>query len=353
MSKKFILAYLFITIILSSNSYSENSRYFEFDKGIITLMYHRFDEPKYPSTNIQMDIFKKQIEIIESLDSIFIDPKNLNNELSKVHKTRSILLTIDDGYSSFYKNAWPYLKNKKIPFILFISTREIGKYGYMNWDQIKEIQNSNIGVIGNHSHSHDYLVDLDNKKINKDIEQSIKIFKNKLGFNPTYFSYPFGEYSLNFIEIIKKNFDLAFGQHSGVIDLSKNKLQLPRFPINEKYGDLERFKFVINLLPFYYKNILPKERYLTDEKNPGDLFVEFFPEQKNIKRMTCYSNQENKWRLLSFDNNLITKVGPEIYHIRLALLLEKFTTERGRVNCSLNDTEGWRWFGIQFVISNN
>ena len=83
MSKKFILAYLFITIILSSSSYSENSRYFEFDKGIITLMYHRFDEPKYPSTNIQMDIFKKQIEIIESLGSIFIDPKNLNNELNK------------------------------------------------------------------------------------------------------------------------------------------------------------------------------------------------------------------------------------------------------------------------------
>ena len=32
---------------------------------------------------------------------------------------RKILLTIDDGFSSFYENAWPYLKEKKIPsFIL-------------------------------------------------------------------------------------------------------------------------------------------------------------------------------------------------------------------------------------------
>ena len=31
---------------------------------------------------------------------------------------------------------------------------------------------------------------------------------------------------------------------------------------------------------------------------------------------------------------------------------EKFTTERGRINCSLNDAVGWRWFGLQFVISN-
>ena len=30
----------------------------------------------------------------------------------------------------------------------------------MNWDQIKEIEKSNFGIIGNHSHSHEYLVDL-------------------------------------------------------------------------------------------------------------------------------------------------------------------------------------------------
>ena len=69
MTKKFILAYLLIIIFLNSNSYGEDNRYFEFDKGIVALMYHRFDENKYPSTNIQMDIFKKQISIIENLDS--------------------------------------------------------------------------------------------------------------------------------------------------------------------------------------------------------------------------------------------------------------------------------------------
>ena len=305
-------------------------------------MYHRFNEPKYPSTNVQMDIFKEQIKIIESSNAIFIDPNNLDKEISTIHKTKSILLTIDDGFSSFYKNAWPYLKNKKIPFILFISTREIGKNGYMTWDQIREVQNSKIGIIGNHSHTHDYLVDLSNKKINYDIDQSIKIFKKELGYNPNYFSYPFGEYSLDFINIIKQNFNFAFGQHSGVIDLSKDNFQLPRFPINEKYGDLERFKSVINLLPFYYKNIFPKENYLTDINNPPKVFVEFFSEQNNLENITCYSNENNKWRKskIVFENDYKLKI----------LINEKFTTERGRINCSLNDKEGWRWFGIQFVI---
>ena len=305
-------------------------------------MYHRFNEPKYPSTNIQMDIFKKHIKIIENLNTTFIDPSNLSNEISKVQKNKSVLLTIDDGFTSFYKNAWPYLKNKKIPFILFISTREVGKNGYMTWDQIREIQNSKIGIIGNHSHSHEYLVDLSNEKINYDIDKSIKIFKKELGHNPNYFSYPFGEYSLDFINIIKKNFDFAFGQHSGVLDLSKDNFQLPRFPINEKYGDLKRFKSIINLLPFYYKNIFPKETYLTEANNPPEIFIEFFPEQNNLENINCYSNENNKWRKskIVFENNSMLKI----------LINEKFITERGRINCSLNDKEGWRWFGLQFVI---
>ena len=305
-------------------------------------MYHRFNEPKYPSTNIQMDIFKEQIKIIENSNTTFINPNNLDKEMSAVHKAKTILLTIDDGFSSFYQNAWPYLKNKHIPFILFISTREVGKNGYMTWDQIREIQKSEIGFIGNHSHTHDYLVDLSNEKITHDIDESIKIFKKELGHNPNYFSYPFGEYSLDFIKIVKQKFNFAFGQHSGVIDLSKDNFQLPRFPINEKYGDLERFKSIINLLPFYYKNIFPEERYLTDINNPPEVVVEFFSEQNNLKNITCYSNENNKWRKskIVFETDYKLKI----------LINEKFTTERGRINCSLNDKEGWRWFGIQFVI---
>ena len=33
-----------------------------------------------------------------------------------------------------------YLKEKKIPFILFVSTEAVGKNGYMTWDQIKELE---------------------------------------------------------------------------------------------------------------------------------------------------------------------------------------------------------------------
>ncbi len=80
-------------------------------------MYHRFDENKYPSTNIKINDFKKQIEIIQNNNIKFINPKNFDVALNKNKKERKILLTIDDAFSSFYENAWPILQKKK--FLLF------------------------------------------------------------------------------------------------------------------------------------------------------------------------------------------------------------------------------------------
>ena len=31
---------------------------------------------------------------------------------------------------------------------------------------------------------------------------------------------------------------------------------------------------------------------------------------------------------------------------------DKFTFRRGRINCSMKDETGWRWFGLQFSIKN-
>ena len=89
-------------------------------------MYHRFEENKYPSTNVKMRNFLEHIKIIEENNISFINPKKFEDELKNNKSQRKILLTIDDGFSSFYKNAWPILKEKKIPFILFVSTREVG-----------------------------------------------------------------------------------------------------------------------------------------------------------------------------------------------------------------------------------
>ena len=307
-------------------------------------MYHRFNENKYPSTNIRMDVFDKQMLIIKELNYKFYNPKLFLNEFNKPKKEKKILITIDDGFKSFYTEAWHYLKKNKIPFILFISTEPIGKNGYMNWSEIKEIENSEFGFIGHHSHTHEYLIDFNYTEFVKDIETASEIFKKNLGYNPEIFSYPFGEYSNEMKNYISKNFKIAFGQHSGVIDINKDKFELPRFPINEKYGNLKRFKSVIKYMPLEYKNLEPEEKRITDINNPPKVIVEFFPEQKNIYNISCYSNDGGNWKQpeLNFKDNYL-----------IINFKDKFLPRRGRINCSLNDSGNWRWFGTQFVVKKN
>ncbi len=304
-------------------------------------MYHRFEENKYPSTNIKMDIFKKHMSLINERGYNFFHPKEFQEKFFVAKKEKEILLTIDDAFSSFYNNAWPYLKKNKIPFILFVSTEHIGKTGYMTWSQIKEIENEEFGFIGNHSHSHDYLINFTFDEFKSDIDKSIKIFTNNLGYNPRYFSYPFGEYSLKQKNYIKNKFDIAFGQHSGVIDINKDFYELPRFPINEKYGDLDRFKFLLNLYPLEYKSISIKDMLILEKNNPPKFHIKFFKEQTNLKNINCFSNEGGDWK----DTNI--KLEEEKLYI---ILKEKFKPRRGRINCSLKENDTWKWLGLQFVI---
>ena len=181
---KFIIFNLFFL-----NAYAEtvNKNYEQEEKGILALMYHRFEENKYPSTNIRVEAFKKHIDIIKDNKFSFLNPKNFDYEFKRISEKKKILLTIDDAFSSFYSNAWPILKQNKIPFILFVSTETVGKKGYMSWDEIIKISNEDFVSIGNHSHSHEYLTKYKFDEFKKDIDMSIKIFKQKLNYNPNFF----------------------------------------------------------------------------------------------------------------------------------------------------------------------
>ena len=340
--KKSLIIFLFLISFLDGSSSIANNIE---DKGIIVLMYHRFEENKYPSTNIKIADFIKHIDLIIKNDFNFIDANNFENNLIKNKNKKKILLTIDDAFKSFYDQAWPILKNKKIPFLLFVNTREIGSSGYMTWDQIKEISKEKFVHIGNHSYSHEYLVDKTDEEIINDIDRAIKDFKKNLKYNSPFFSYPFGEYSNSFKNIIKNfGFKYAFGQHSGVADATKDFYELPRFSINEKYGEIKRFKLILKTIPLKFKSITPSEKYLNKNNNPPKVIVEFYEDMKNIRLLNCYSNELNSWRKSEIE--YLTK-----FKIRIKLI-DKFTTERGRINCSLRESDGsWRWLGMQFVVA--
>ena len=307
-------------------------------------MYHRFNESKYPSTNIQIEIFKEHMKLIKNSGFGFYNPKYFEEDFNITKKQKKILITVDDAFKSFYLEAWPYLKKEEIPFILFVSTEPVGKKGYMTWEEIKEIEKADFAMIGHHSHTHDYLIDKSHDEFINDIEMASEIFLEKIGYVPPLFSYPFGEYSEIMKDYISKKFRLSFGQHSGIIDINKDRHELPRFPINENYGKIKRFKSIISYFPLEYEELEPKEKKLDLKNNPPKFSVKFFKDQKNIENINCFSNEGGKWEQskVSVTNNILS-----------IEFRESFKPRRGRINCSLNDDGKWRWFGTQFTIKEN
>ena len=73
------------------------------------------------------------------------------------------------------------------------------------------------------------------------------------------------------------------------------------------------------------------------------MIIEFFKKQKNIKNINCFSDEGSGWKKskISFEENILN-----------VNFTDKFKFRRGRINCSLNDDDGWRWLGIQFSIEN-
>ena len=224
------------------------------ESSITVLMYHRVGDDRYPSTNISQELFKKHIEYLveENINVLPITElsKYLKKEISLTDKT--VFITIDDAYSSFFQNGFPVLKKNRLPFSIFVSSDYVSsaeESEFMSWSMLKEVSNSN-GLILNHSKSHESLVGMDIQTLKKEVEQNQIEIEKKIGKQPKIFSYPYGESSKSIEEVIEMlNYEIAFSQHSAPIHMDQNKYRLPRYALNDEFGGLKRFKMIIQTRP--------------------------------------------------------------------------------------------------------
>ena len=341
---KFFSIFLILKILLISNaSFAQEISKTEIQNVnyASVLMYHRFGENKYPTTNIKMDQFSDHIkELIKTKYSVIKIQDGLNaiQNISLV-KDRSVIITIDDAYSSVFNNAWPILKKYGLPFTLFVSTDVIDNKtpGYMSWEEIRILRDNGV-TIGSQTKSHPHMHNLSENQIVKELEFSNSRFVQEIGSKPEIFAYPYGEYNLNVVKKIKINgFKAAFGQHSGVAHLSLGLYQLPRFAMNETYGNMKRFLLAVNAKPIPISDLSPKDPVII--KNPP--FYGF----------TLSDTIKPKGIVRCFASNGIKSETKRLGKNRIEVRLEKpFPKGRGRINCTMSAGERWRWLGRQFII---
>ena len=322
------------------------------DKSVVILMYHRFGEDQYPTTNVKMEQFKSHIQELKRGNYNILPVKDIIQKIKNGESLpdKTIGITIDDAYLSVYENAYPLLKDANFPFTVFVSSGQIHNNpgSLMSWRQLRKMIATGLVDIGNHLVDHDSAVTLSLDEVTSQINQAQATIREKTGQTPSLFSYPYGEYSNAIIERVKRaNFDAAFGQHSGTIGpLYKDNLNLftlPRYALNENFSNVDRFRLVINSLPLPVTDVTPDNAFLTPADNPPLYGFTVNDSVKNLSNLKCYASAGGDLSL--------ERIGPTRFEIRLE---KAFPPGRSRINCTTLAPSGrWRWFGQQFVVINN
>ena len=93
----------------------------------VFIMYHRFGENNYPSTNIRLAQLENHIRELKSGPYTVLPVLQIlsNIENGWALPKRTVGITIDDGFESIYTKAWPRFRKAQLPFTVFISTNSI------------------------------------------------------------------------------------------------------------------------------------------------------------------------------------------------------------------------------------
>ncbi len=311
------------------------------ESSAVVLMYHRFGETDYPSTNIRIEQFEAHLAELAGGAYQILPLPEITAALTSGRPLaeRSLAITVDDAYLSVYLKAWPRFRAAGIPFTLFVPSDAVdqGQANYMTWEQIREMAAAGV-TIGHHSAAHGHMATWSRARVKADIERASRRFQQELGFVPKVFAHPYGEASRTSLAVVSEaGFEAAFGQHSGVAQSALKSNYLPRFALNEAYGGLARLKLIANALPLPVSEVTPADPLLGD--NPPAFGFTLTKSLKGLSRLRCFPSHEGQPAHLEILGGRRVEVRPST----------AFPPGRGRINCTMPGQDGrWHWFGMQF-----
>lgn len=273
------------------------------------FIYHRFDESRYPSTNIPAETFRQQLSYLKEHKYQVLPLGEVVRRLTAGEPLpeKAAALCIDDAFTSFAEVGMPLLREFGYPVSLFINTDAVATHGYLDWAEIKSLQDEGV-EIGNHTASHAYLVEKEageefavwRERIVGDIKKAQQKFATHLGSEPTMFVYPYGEYSLEVVDIVKQlGFTAAFAQQSGVIHSGHELFTLPRFPMGGPYATLEGFVSKLQMKPLVVTEEVPFSPVVIN--NPPELLLHIETADVDMRRVNCFVQGENSCQVEAVD----------------------------------------------------
>lgn len=315
------------------------------DRSAVVFIYHRFGEDNLPSTNIRLEQFDAQIEELVTGGYTVLPLSEVVRKLRAREQfpEKTVSITVDDAYKSVSTEGWPRLKAAGLPMTLFVSTDPVdeGNANYMTWDDIRTLESEGV-EIAHHTASHLHMIHEGPEASLADVRRASERFETELGYVPKIFAYPYGEYDPELMaQIETEGFTAAFAQFSGPAAFWSHPYALPRYPVNERYGDMDRFRLIARTKALPIEDQVPANPVLSDTTNPPVFGFTVDGTVSGLSAMACYPNHLGRAaELLRLNDNRI--------EVRFD---EPMPPGRGRINCTMPAGDGrWYWLGSFFYV---
>lgn len=182
-------------------------------EGFPILEYHMVqqEDPKDAyAYNVPVEDFQQQLDYLQEQGYTTISIRDYLRAKKGLLQLpeKPIILTFDDGYESNYKELLPILEERGLKATIFMVTNDIGKDGYLSWQQLKDMEKRGI-EIGSHTANHLPLTGMSLDEAREEVKLS-KLLMEWNGMKTIYtLSYPNGKYTTDLEQMLKEEEYLA------------------------------------------------------------------------------------------------------------------------------------------------
>jgi len=167
------------------------------------LCYHRFG-PAASKMVVPPAAFEAQLDWLSRNGYRVVRLSDLADFLAgrRPLPARAVVITIDDGYESAYRHAFPLLRRYGFPATVFVYTDFVGAGDALSWPQMQEMVASGLIDIQSHSKSHRNLIERraaeSDERYRAAIDAEMRVpretLQRRLGNHPVRsIAYPFGD----------------------------------------------------------------------------------------------------------------------------------------------------------------
>jgi peptidoglycan/xylan/chitin deacetylase (PgdA/CDA1 family) len=179
------------------------------------LIYHQIGAGSGFQMDLAPAVFRGHVDWLQGQGRI-VGLGNALSEADDLDSDRNYVLTFDDGYADFYENGFPLLRDRGLPFTLYltsghIETGELLHEGDrpLTWDMVREMLDTGLVTLGAHTHTHPDLRGMAMGEVELEIERSNELIEARTGQTPRHFAYPKGLWDPTAETVVRRHYDTA------------------------------------------------------------------------------------------------------------------------------------------------